>query len=49
VGRTSVTVKVLVKARRGIGRVEDIKVTEAEVVMVAVDENGKSIPIQTEG
>ena len=45
-GRTSVSVRVLVTARRGIGKVEEIKVTEAEVVMVAVDEAGAPIPIK---
>jgi acyl-CoA thioesterase YciA len=44
-GNTSVTVHVLVTAERGIGKLETIKVTEAEIVMVAVDENGKPIPI----
>jgi len=46
VGRTSVTVKVLCTSMRGIGKIEEIKVTEAEVVMVAVDENGTPMPIK---
>lgn len=46
VGRTSVTLRVLVTAERGIGRREEIKVTEAEVIMVAVDEDGNPIPIK---
>src|SRR4029077_2021475 len=38
VGRTSVTVRVTVEAERwGAGRGERVKVTEAEVVLVAVD------------
>jgi len=42
VGRTSVTVKVTVLAERwGAGLGEEVKVTEAEVVLVAVDENGR--------
>ena len=45
IGRTSVTVRVLVCAERGVGKRESIKVTEAEVVMVAVDEAGKPIPV----
>ncbi|MFN8392303.1 MAG: hotdog domain-containing protein [Bdellovibrionota bacterium] len=45
VGRTSVTVRVLVAAERGIGKRESIKVTEAEVVMVAVDAEGQPIPV----
>ncbi|MBL7663021.1 acyl-CoA thioesterase [bacterium] len=44
-GRTSVTVKVLVEVERGIGKRETIKVTEAEVVMVAIDAQGNPIPI----
>jgi acyl-CoA thioesterase YciA len=42
VGRTSVTVKVLVEAERwGGGHGERVKVTEAEVVLVAVDPEGR--------
>ena len=44
-GKTSVTIQVLVEAERGIGKREVIKVTEAEVIMVAVDKNGHPIPI----
>jgi len=46
VGRTSVTVRVLVEALRGIDKRQSIKVTEAEVVMVAVDKEGKPTTIQ---
>lgn len=46
IGRTSITIKVLVSAERGIKNRQAIKVTEAEVVMVAVDENGRPKPIQ---
>ena len=45
-GRTSMTIRVLVCSERGVGRREAIKVTEAEVVMVAVDGYGKAIPIR---
>jgi acyl-CoA thioesterase YciA len=46
VGRTSITVRVLVEAERwGGGQGERVKVTEAEVVLVAVDASGKPIPI----
>jgi acyl-CoA thioesterase YciA len=45
-GRTSITVKVIVEAERwGAGRGERVKVTEAEVVLVSVDENGRPRPI----
>ncbi len=45
VGRTSVTVKVVVEASRS-DRPETVRVTEAEVVFVAVDDAGKPIPVQ---
>ena len=56
VGRTSVTVRVSVEAERWAatssgGRAigERIKVTEAEVVLVAVDAEGRPVPIRPEG
>jgi acyl-CoA thioesterase YciA len=56
VGRTSVTVKVSVEAERwnavqspaGAGHGERVKVTEAEVVLVAVDGTGRPTPIRPE-
>jgi acyl-CoA thioesterase YciA len=55
IGRTSVTVRVSVEAERwGVGGGESsghglrVKVTEAEVVLVAVDERGRPIPIRPE-
>jgi acyl-CoA thioesterase YciA len=46
VGRTSITVKVTVEAERwGAGRGERVKVTEAEVVLVAVGEDGRPTPV----
>jgi acyl-CoA thioesterase YciA len=44
-GRTSITVKVEVEATRGIDQVQTIPVTAAEVVMVAVDNQNRPIPI----
>ena len=44
-GTTSISVKVYVTAERGIENRSAIKVTEAEVVMVAVDKAGKPVPI----
>jgi acyl-CoA thioesterase YciA len=42
IGHTSITVKVVVEAERwGAGSGERVKVTEAEVVLVAVDERGQ--------
>jgi acyl-CoA thioesterase YciA len=47
-GRTSITVKVTVEAERwGAGRGEKVKVTEAEVVLVAVDQQGRPTPIRS--
>lgn len=49
VGRTSITVKVSVEAERwGAGIGERVQVTEAEVVLVAVDQNGQPTPIRPE-
>ena len=46
VGRTSITVKVLVEAERwGSGKGERVTVTEAEVVLIAVDDVGRPIPV----
>jgi acyl-CoA thioesterase YciA len=44
IGRTSITVKVTVEAERFSGG-QGVKVTEAEVVLVAVDEHGRPRPI----
>ena len=49
VGRTSITVKVLVEVERwSDGRGERIQVTEAEVVLVAVDAEGRPTPVRGE-
>jgi acyl-CoA thioesterase YciA len=51
IGRTSITVKVEVVAERwgARGQGETVKVTEAEVVLVAVDEQGRPTPVQAAG
>jgi acyl-CoA thioesterase YciA len=47
VGRTSVTVRVTVEAERwAAGNGERVKVTEAEVVLVAVDTAGRPTPVR---
>jgi len=47
VGRTSITVRVSVEAERwGGGEGETVKVTEAEVVLVAVNAAGRTTPIR---
>jgi acyl-CoA thioesterase YciA len=57
VGRTSITVRVIVEAERwgappviagATGHGERVKVTEAEVVLVAVDDQGSPVPIRPE-
>jgi acyl-CoA thioesterase YciA len=55
VGRTSITVRVSVEAERWgsiqeprAGHGERVKVTEAVVVLVAVNERGKAVPIRPE-
>jgi len=45
IGNTSITVKVTVEAQRWRGAVEPVKVTEAEIVYVNVDENRRPVPI----
>lgn len=45
VGKTSITIQVDVEAVRGIDCMQTIQVTSAEVVMVAVDDSGKPIPV----
>jgi len=47
-GRTSITIQVDVEATRGVDFLHTIKVTSAEVVMVAVDANNQPIPILTQ-
>jgi acyl-CoA thioesterase YciA len=47
VGRTSITVKVTVEAERwGGGEGERVMVTQAQVVLVAVDEHGRPTPVR---
>ena len=57
VGRTSITVRVMVEAERwgappviagATGHGEIVKVTEAEVILVAVDAAGRPVPIRPE-
>jgi len=48
VGRTSVTVKVMVEAERVHEGGKRVKVTEAEAVYVAVDDNRRPIPVVRE-
>jgi acyl-CoA thioesterase YciA len=45
-GKTSVTIQVVVEAERSKEPRHSVKVTEAQVVYVAVDENGTAISIR---
>ena len=45
IGTTSITVRVIVETERVSASVEQVRVTEAEVVYVAVDENRKKTRI----
>lgn len=45
IGRTSITIDVRVCAHRRLDSEKTIKVTEAEVVFVAVDNEGRPIPV----
>ena len=45
-GTTSVSIRVEVEAVRGIDAVQTTRVTTAEVVMVAVDNNNRPIPLR---
>lgn len=47
IGTTSITVRVTVEARRGAPPHETVRVTEADVVYVAVDAPGHSVPIRS--
>src|SRR4051812_5253965 len=46
IGTTSITIRVVVEAERPTRAGGPVRVTEAEVVYVAVDENRKKIPIK---
>ncbi len=45
IGRTSITVRVTVDARRRLAPHETVRVTQAEVVYVAIESAGKPVPI----
>ncbi len=48
IGTTSITVRVIVEAERHSGTSKRVRVTEAEVIYVAVDENRRKIKINKE-
>ena len=47
VGRTSVTVRVLVTASRHLDRADEVQVTEAEITYVNVDEENRPLPLDS--
>ena len=48
IGRTSIAVKVIVEADRISSPRERVRVTEAEVIYVAIDDNRRPVPIRDE-
>src|SRR5258708_4744348 len=46
IGNTSITVRVTVEATRALSPHETVRVTQAEVVYVAIDETGKPVPVR---
>jgi acyl-CoA thioesterase YciA len=46
IGHTSITVRVTVEATRARAPHETARVTQAEVVYVAIDDAGKPVPVQ---
>jgi acyl-CoA thioesterase YciA len=46
-GHTSITVRVTVEARRALAPHQSVRVTQAEVVYVAIDQDGKPTPIRS--
>src|SRR6476661_10622384 len=46
IGNTSITVRVTVDARRGRAPHETVRVTQAEVISVALDEAGHPVPVK---
>ena len=49
IGNTSLTARVTVEAKRGRAPHETVRVTQAEVVYVALDEQGKPVTIRQAG
>jgi acyl-CoA thioesterase YciA len=47
IGNSSITVRVTVEATRALAPHESVRVTQADVVYVAIDEAGKPVPVQT--
>ena len=48
IGRTSITIRVTVEARRAKPPHEAVRVTHADVVYVAIDENGQPVSVRSQ-
>ena len=48
IGRTSITIRVTVEATRATAPHQIVRVTQAEVVYVAIDEAGKPVPVRSD-
>jgi acyl-CoA thioesterase YciA len=46
IGNTSLTARITVEAKRGLAPHENVRVTQAEVVYVAVDDRGSPVPVR---
>lgn len=46
IGNTSITIRVTVEATRALAPHETVRVTQADVVYVAIDEAGKPVPVR---
>src|SRR2546429_1414035 len=46
IGTTSITVRVTVEATRALAPHQTVRVTQAEIVYVGIDEAGRSIPVR---
>jgi acyl-CoA thioesterase YciA len=47
IGNSSITVRVTVEATRALAPHETVRVTQAEVAYVAIDETGKPVPVRS--
>jgi acyl-CoA thioesterase YciA len=47
IGNTSITVRVTVEATRAKSPHENVRVTQAEVAYVAIDDSGKPVPVRS--
>ena len=46
IGRSSITIRVTVEAKRARSPHENVRVTQAEIVYVAIDESGKPVSVR---